>query len=89
MSSPQLILPQVSLNGTNKQELVSQQLAVVGAIRVLLEAMGEAAPHGRDYQRDPSQLEPAKKAWMDRRMLVYALRKEIEQHAEAIDALPG
>jgi hypothetical protein len=51
--------------------------------------MGEAAPHGRDYQRDPSQLEPAKTAWTDRRMLVYALRKEIEQHAEAIDALPG
>jgi hypothetical protein len=51
--------------------------------------MGEAAPHGSDYQRDPSQLEPAKTAWTDRRMLVYALRKEIEQHAEAIDALPG
>jgi hypothetical protein len=87
MSSPQLILPQISINGTDKNELMNQQFAIIGALRNLLEAMGEAAPHGRDYQRDPSQLELAKTAWTDRRMLVYALRKEIEQHVEAINDL--
>jgi hypothetical protein len=44
-----MILPTVHINGTNCNELVRQQLAVVNAGRQLLAALREATPNGRDY----------------------------------------
>lgn len=85
----ELPLPQISINGTNKTELVSQQLAVIGALRLVSEAMTEAAPNGRDYQYRPDQLNVAIAAWTERQAMIVNLRRDLEKHAEAIDALPG
>ena len=89
MTLPPLVMPQISINGTNKTELVSQQLAVVGALRLVQEALSAAAPNGRDYQHRPHEYEGARSAWVERQALIANLRREIERHAEAIDALPG
>ena len=89
MTLQTLVMPQISNNGTNKTELVSQQLAVIGALRLVQEAMSEAAPNGRDYQHRPHEYQAARDAWVERQALIANLRREIERHAEAIDALTG
>ena len=85
----ELPLPQISINGTNKTELVSQQLAVIGALRLVSEAMTEAAPNGRDYQHRPHEYQAACDAWIERQAFIIWLWRDLEKHAEAIDALPG
>ena len=89
MTLPPLVMPQISINGTNKTELVSQQLAIVGALRLVQEAMSEATPNGRDYQHRPQEYEAARDAWIERQTFIIWLRRDLEKHAEAIDALPG
>ena len=89
MTLQTLVMPQISNNGTNKTELVSQQLAIIGALRLVQEAMSEAAPNGRDYQHRPHEYQAARDAWVERQALIANLRREIERHAEAIDVLPG
>lgn len=79
-----LVKPQISINGTDRNELLGQQLAVLEAFRALEHAMNEAAPNGRDYQHHPAELAPARKAWDERIDAVLALRTEIENHAIAI-----
>ena len=89
MTFQPLMMPQISINGTDKTDLVSQQLAVIGALRLVQEAMSEAAPNGRDYQHRPHEYQAARDAWVERQALIANLRREIERHAEAIDALTG
>lgn len=79
-----LPLPQVSLNGTTRKQLVAQQCDVMHAIDALLKVMHEASPHGRDYQHRPAEFEPAREAWAERWMMIDAMRQEIEAHAIAI-----
>jgi hypothetical protein len=88
MTYPALVMPQISLNGTRPRDLVDQQLAVVGALRLVQDAMSAATPHGRDYQyASLAQYEAARHAWTARQHAIIELRREIEKHAEAIDAL--
>jgi hypothetical protein len=89
MTYPALVMPQISLNGTSKTDLVDQQLAIVGALRLVQEAMSAANPHGRDYQQRPHEYQAARSAWVERQAAIAFLRREIERHAEEIDALPG
>ena len=42
--------PFVNLNGTSRESLVKQTFDVSGAAESLIQALGLAAPHGRDYQ---------------------------------------
>jgi hypothetical protein len=42
--------PFVNLNGTSRAELVKQAFDVSSAAETLIQALGRAAPHGRDYQ---------------------------------------
>lgn len=42
-------LPTLNLNGTSYDELVRQQEHVITKINEALEAMSDAAPHGRDF----------------------------------------
>jgi len=89
MTFQPLVMPQISINGTIKSDLVSQQLAVVGALRLVSEAMTAAAPNGRDYQHRPQEYQAARDAWVERQASIIWLRRDLEKHAEAIDALPG
>ena len=87
MTSP-LVLPQINLNGTSKQQLIEQQLGVAAALRTLLKAMGEAAPHGRDYQFRPAEYRTAGTAWAERVAVIHGMLMEIETHALAIHDIP-
>jgi len=48
-----------------------------------------ATPNGRDYQHRPQEYEAARDAWIERQTFIIWLRRDLEKHAEAIDALPG
>jgi len=79
-----LVLPQVNLNGTSREELVSQQLRVMEALHSTYLSMNDAAPNGRDYQLRPAEFAPAREAWDARMLVVHNMLKEIEAHALAI-----
>jgi hypothetical protein len=59
-AKPQIITPQYSLNGTSAQSLAEQFDAARQAVQAAIDAIIDAAPHGRDYQHDPSQYEKAR-----------------------------
>jgi hypothetical protein len=84
-----LVLPQISLNGTSKEQLLEQQLEVLHAFRRLEEAMACANPNGRDYQHRPEEYKAAREAWDERRTVVRELHKELSQHAMNISDLTG
>jgi hypothetical protein len=79
-----LVLPQISINGTAKKQLIEQQCDVMHAASALLKALQEATPHGRDYQHRPAELQPALEAWSQRWVMIDDLRKEIEGFAISI-----
>lgn len=45
--------PFVNINGTSREALVKQASDVIDAAKALLDALGQACPHGRDYQTAP------------------------------------
>jgi pantothenate synthetase len=47
--------PTIHLNGTSIEALLEQNRQVSRALRATLEAMSEAAPHGRDYYPQGSE----------------------------------
>ena len=84
MTAPALVLPQISINGTDRKDLIAQQAAIVTALCQLERRMEAAAPHGRDYQHRPEEFERARIAWRARMMRVDALKDEITAHAMRI-----
>ncbi len=48
---------QINNNGDTKSTLVDQQRAILNAVKVLMVAMSDATPNGRNYQthNDPEQ----------------------------------
>jgi hypothetical protein len=52
-------LPQVNMNGTNRDNLIAQHHEVVKACEVLARALIDARPHGRDYIFRPHELQAA------------------------------
>lgn len=59
-----MIVPQVNLNGSSKQDLLDQQEGVYYAAIALIEKLAAAAPHGRDYQTMPEgSYQLARKKW--------------------------
>jgi hypothetical protein len=48
------ILPLVNNNGTSRNELVQQRRTVCKYLRASINSLREMAPHGRDYQTDPT-----------------------------------
>jgi hypothetical protein len=48
-TSTPLAVPTLHLNGTSPERLVEQNQKLVAALRSALDALQEAAPHGRDY----------------------------------------
>ena len=43
------LAPHVHMNGTSKQDLIGQQVAIIDAADVLIAALRAANPNGRDY----------------------------------------
>jgi hypothetical protein len=79
-----LILPQISINGTDKASLVEQQRRVIDALDDVITAMSHAMPHGRDYQHRPAEYPAARDAWIERMSGIVDFKNEITAHALAI-----
>jgi len=84
-SLPDLVLPQVSINGSHPDDLMAQQSAIITAIAQLQRRMAAARPHGRDYQYRPAEYVAARDAWTARETLVEALMRDLVEHAKAIN----
>jgi hypothetical protein len=86
---PDLVMPQVSINGTSVDELVAQQSAIIISLAQVLRRMAMARPHGRDYQYRPGELKQAQTAWEARMALVEQLQKELTEHGLQIQRTEG
>ena len=82
---PDLVLPQVSINGSHPDDLMAQQSAIITALAQLQRRMAAARPHGRDYQYRPNEYVQARDAWTARETLVEALMRDLVAHAKAIN----
>jgi len=85
--------PTIHLNGTNREDLLEQRLAVARACSNLREALAKATPHGRDYYlQGPDAPLEAWKIWGGRLGVIAALeilvREEAEEIADADDLPP-
>jgi len=80
-----LVTPTVHSNGTSKEELVRQHLAVMEAATDLLKALEAGTPHGRDYYPQGGNAHSnASKAWTERQVMVQQLYNAIEMQAMKI-----
>lgn len=81
---PDLVLPQISLNGSHPDDLMAQQGAIITALAQLQRRMAAARPHGRDYQYRPAEYVSARDAWAAREALLMALQLDLVDHARTI-----
>jgi len=86
---PDLVLPQVSINGSHPDDLLAQQSAIITALAQLQRRMAAARPHGRDYQYRPNEYVQARDAWTAREALLLALQQDLVDHAKGIQRLTG
>jgi len=83
-------LPVVNMNGSSRDALVEQQLAVAQAARALADALAEASPHGRDYQTaQPGEYEGARKEHDARCQLVRDIMDDAQTIALHIQDSPS
>ena len=66
----------VNLNGTSKDELLEQYRRVAEACRELKEALARATPHGRDFQLNEEDFQPARMVHTSHQIAV----EDIEAH---------
>lgn len=76
-----MIMPGINLNGTSADALCDQANDVVRAADALLQAMVNAAPHGRDYQHSKASWDMARYDYNTRATAIRHLRSEYEQLA--------
>ena len=86
---PDLVLPQVSINGSHPDDLFAPQSAIITALAQLQRRMAAARPHGRDYQYRPNEYVQARDAWTAREALLLALQQDLVDHAKGIQRLTG
>jgi len=83
-------LPLIHLNGSGRTALVNQQLALLDALQVALEAAAQAAPHERDYYPlaelgGPTPYAEARRAHETAMATLRALYARVEDRARLID----
>jgi len=76
-------LPTININGTDHSELLTLYMRARKALDAAVEALGDAGPHGRDYQtQEAGALLRAQREHADRITAVRKVRAEIEAIAE-------
>jgi hypothetical protein len=80
----QLVLPQISINGTSRETLVDDLIQILHHIDAATRAMARSMPNGRDYQHHHRSLAAAVTAWMERIETLENLHSEIENYTTAI-----
>ena len=80
-----MVLPTVHLNGTSRDDLVEQRLAIVDALRLVANAIADGWPNGRDYYpQGQDAIQAARELWRGRLDTLAFMRQEIEDEARAI-----
>lgn len=82
-----LDVPVVNLNGSSKESLLNDYLAIMRALEAANKAMAEATPHGRDFQtvKNGDHIAArAREAFHERRAIIRAIHAEFEAVAVAI-----
>ena len=76
------MMPMVHANGTSRESLVEQRMNVVRRLRETLSALGQMAPHGRDYYLLPDHhISLAKHRHALRGEMLGKMMQEIEDEA--------
>lgn len=79
----EIIIPQVHLNGTSRDELIAQISAANFALNQALEAMARMSPNGRDYYHT-GNLREAEQAHRERVADLIRIQTEIMTIGEGI-----
>ena len=80
-----MVLPIVHLNGTSRDDLVEQRLAIVDALRLVANAIADGWPNDRDYYpQGQDAIQAARELWRGRLDTLDFMRQEIEDEARAI-----
>ena len=80
-----MVLPTVHLNGTSRDDLVEQRLAIVDALRLVANAIADGWPDARDYYpQGQDAILAARELWRGRLDTLDFMRQEIEDEARAI-----
>jgi hypothetical protein len=80
-------IPRVNLNGSARRSLIEQRRKVCDALNDALQALGEAAPHGRDYQTAAAgSYELARALYEKRHSQLSDMRADIMNEAIAIQS---
>lgn len=76
-------LPQLNINGTDRNDLIALYLDAKRALERAAEALSSASPHGRDYQTQaPGAFLQAQREHADRLVAIRRVHAEIETIAE-------
>jgi hypothetical protein len=79
-------LPSVHMNGTSAGELIGAAMRAAATIRVAMERLPDASPHGRDYYPQGSGELARAEAWhRSRRLRLESVHGELMALAEGID----
>ena len=81
------VLPIVHMNGTSREDLVSQRCEALTAIRDAMGSLARMTPNGRDYYPVDGLLQEAQEQHQRRYLLLRGLADEIEAEAMAISDL--
>jgi hypothetical protein len=80
-----LAIPTVHLNGTSREELMQQLRTAIDAIDAAIDACQKAAPHGRDYYPQGSEvIQTAMTQHYHRLNRLEDVRRELQVIGEAI-----
>lgn len=78
-----MILPTIHLNGTSKNNLFDGYVTALLAVEAAIDAVAQAAPHGRDYYpQGDHALRQAQAEHQDRLRRLNAISEELHQLAE-------
>ena len=78
------ILPDVHLNGTNRDDLIDLRCNVLDALRDVDKALAAMAPNGRDYYTTPGKMTLAENQHRDRQNRLKALIDDLTREVEMI-----
>jgi hypothetical protein len=78
--------PHLNMNGTSKDELISQYTGAIAAMNIAIDMLQLTNPHGRDYPNPIRSLSNAVEQHAARIKAICAVRDTLQLIAEYVDA---
>jgi hypothetical protein len=79
-----MITPKLNINGSSADDLIEPRLKAVDHLMDAIEALSDAAPHGRDYPNSHTAFLADREAHYTRLATIRRLREDIFAEAIAI-----